>query len=91
MKFSNVELIPYPTYEDILIRDLKMDLVEAINLMREANYGDIIAAGNLRQPLYPGCVEPYYIFGCPNIGHIFVGTVSKKVTVQPFFMRANRS
>lgn len=82
--FSNVSIIPYPTLEDVLIKAVDMDLVEAIDLMRKANYSDVIAAANLRWPLYPGCDEPYYIFGCPSIGHVFVGVNSKKVTVEPF-------
>jgi hypothetical protein len=75
---------PYPVFEDILIKEVKMDLIEAIDLMRKADYNDVIAAANLRWPLYPGNEEPYYIFGCPKIGHVFVGVNSKSVTVMPF-------
>lgn len=82
--FSNVTIIPKPTFEDCLIKDMKMELTEAIDLMRKANYNDLFVAANLRWPLYPGCVEPYYIFGCPEIGHVFVGVQSKEVIVVPF-------
>jgi len=67
-----------------VIKEVGMDITEAIELMRKANYNDKFVAVNLRKPLYPGDTEPYYIFGCPKIGHIFVGVNSKKVTVVSF-------
>jgi len=33
----------------------------------------------LRRPVYPGMTEPYFIFGTPTRGFIFVGTVTRKV------------
>lgn len=83
--FSNVTIIDQAWMEDCIIKEeVKMDLIEAIELLRKANYSDKFVDLTLRQPLYPGCNEPYYIFSCPKIGWIFVGTVSKKVTVEPF-------
>lgn len=82
--FSNVTVVNAPVFEDVIIPEVKMELTEAIELMRKANYSDVIAAANLRWPLYPGNDEPYYIFGCPKIGHVFVGVNTKNVTVVPF-------
>lgn len=82
--FGDVTILPYPTLEDCFIKKLDMDLPESIELMRKADYNDKFVAANVRWPLYPGCDEPYYIYGCPDVGHVFVGTVSKKVTVEPF-------
>lgn len=82
--FSNVTIIDQPWLEDCIIDELKMDLPEAIELMRKANYSDKFVDVTVRWPLYPGCNEPYYIFSCPKIGWVFVGTLSKKVTVEPF-------
>lgn len=79
-----VEVIPDPTFEDRIIKKVGMELKEALVLMRKADYSDKFVAVNLRWPLYPGCDEPYYIFGCPDLGHVFVGVKSKKVTVEPF-------
>lgn len=82
--FSNVTIVDQPWFEDCIIKGVKIDLPEAIELMRKANYSDKFVDLCLRQPLYPGCNEPYYIFSCLKIGWVFVGTVSKKVTVEPF-------
>jgi hypothetical protein len=82
--FSDVTIINSPWFEDCIIKDLKMDLVEAIKLMRKANYNDKFVDLTVRWPLYPGCKEPFYIFSCPELGWIFVGTNSKKVTLEPF-------
>ena len=83
--FSNVTAMPEGIWQDWLITEpIKMTLVEAIHLMREANYDDVIKAGNVKRPLFPGSNEPYYIFGSEKFGHIFVGTISKTVTIDTF-------
>ena len=82
--FSNVSVVDDPWFDDCIIRDLKMDLPEAIELMRKANYNDKFVDLTVRRPLHPGCKEPYYIFSCPELGWVFVGTNSKKVTLEPF-------
>jgi len=82
--FSNVTVVDEPWMEDCIIRNLKMDLVEAIELMRKANYNDKFIDLTVRWPLYPGCKEPFYIFSCPELGWVFVGANSKKVTLEPF-------
>ncbi len=83
--FSNITPKPEPILEDYIIREpVEMDLVEAIDLMRKANYDDVIAAANLKRPLFPGSDEPFYIFGSKKFGHIFVGTISKTVTINEF-------
>jgi len=82
--FSNITAMPYGIWEDWLIREpVKMDIPEAIELMRKANYDVVIKACNLKRPLHPGSMEPFYIFGSV-IGHIFVGTESKTVTINKF-------
>jgi len=82
--FSNITAMPYGIWEDWLIRErVTMELPEAIDLMRKANYDCVIKAGNLKRPLHPGSNEVFYIFGT-EIGHIFVGTVSKTVTINRF-------
>lgn len=83
--FSNVTVVDSPWLEDCIIRELKMDLPEAIELMRKANYNDKFVDLTVRWPLYPGTKEPFYIFSCPELGWVFVGTNSKKVKLQPFF------
>jgi len=82
--FSNVTVVDSPWLEDCIIRELKMDLPEAVTLMRKANYNDKFVDLTVRWPLYPGTKEPFYIFSCPELGWVFVGTNSKKVKLQPF-------
>jgi hypothetical protein len=83
-KFSNVKIVDKPWLEDCVIDTVGLGLAEAIDLMRAANYDAAFAAVTLREPLYPGVDEPSYIFGCPELGHVFVGVNSKKVTLEPF-------
>jgi len=83
--FSNITAMPYPILEDYIIREpIKMDIVEAVELMRKANYDGLIKFCTLKKPLFPGSKEPYYIFGSEKYGHIFVGTISKTVTIDKF-------
>jgi len=82
--FSNITAMPYGIWEDWLIREpVTMELTEAIDLMRKANYDCVIKAGNVKRPLHPGSNEVFYIFGA-EIGHIFVGTKSKTVSINKF-------
>ena len=56
-----------------------MDLEEAESALRDAGFGSEYRTVTLRRPVYPGMTEPYFIFGTPTRGFIFVGTVTRKV------------
>lgn len=56
-----------------------MNLEEAESALRNAGYGSEYRTLTLRQPVYPGMTEPYFIFGTPNYGFVFVGTITGKV------------
>jgi hypothetical protein len=56
-----------------------MNLEEAESALREAGFGPEYKTVTLRRPVYPGMTEPYFIFGTPNQGFVFVGTVTRKV------------
>jgi hypothetical protein len=56
-----------------------MNLEEAESALREAGFGSEYKTVTLRRPVYPGMTEPYFIFGTPNQGFVFVGTVTRKV------------
>lgn len=58
-----------------------MNLEEAESELREAGYGSEYKTLTLRQPVYPGMTEPYFIFGTPSHGFVFVGTTTRKVFV----------
>lgn len=59
---------------------IAMELDIAESLLREAGYGPAYRSLTLRQPVYPGMVEPYWIFGTRS-GFVFVG--SRTGTVKP--------
>lgn len=80
--FGPVQYIDSPWLEDQVIDwPINMDITEACQLMRNAGYTQDFRNATLRKPLYPGVKEPSYIFGMVNGTYIFVGTISKKVTV----------
>lgn len=56
-----------------------MDLEEAESALRDAGYGSEYRTVTLRRPVYPGMTEPYFIFGTPGYGFVFVGTTTRKV------------
>lgn len=56
-----------------------MDLEQAESALRDAGFGSEYRTVTLRRPVYPGMTEPYFIFGTPTRGFIFVGTVTRKV------------
>lgn len=59
---------------------IKLDLVEAANLMKAAGYAEPFINVTLRWPLaYPMPKEPSYIFGLGNGMFIFVGVNSHTV------------
>lgn len=57
---------------------MELDLAES--RLREAGYGPAYRSLTLRQPVYPGMIEPYWIFGTSS-GFVFVG--SKSGSVRP--------
>jgi hypothetical protein len=56
-----------------------MNLEEAESALRDAGYGSEYRTVTLRRPVYPGMTEPYFIFGTPGHGFVFVGTTTRKV------------
>lgn len=58
-----------------------MNLEEAESALRMAGFGNEYKTVVLRQPVYPGMTEPYFIFGTPLHGFVFVGTTTRRVFV----------
>jgi hypothetical protein len=56
-----------------------LDELEAEAVYRAAGQGPEFGAVTLRQPIYPGMTEPYFIFRTPAGPFVFVGTVTRKV------------
>ncbi len=80
-EFGPVEFYKQPFLEDQVIPwPVQLDLDEAVNLLHKAGYSGTFNNVTLRKPLYPGVVEPSYIFGMTNGEMIFVGVDTKKVT-----------
>lgn len=77
--------VSQPWLEDVIIRlPISLDLAEAKALAEKAGYTGQITNIVLRHPLYPGVIEPSYIFKMPSRGeYVFVGVNSRKVTTQP--------
>ncbi len=59
-----------------------LDELEAEGLYRAAGHGPKFGAVTLRQPVYPGMTEPYFIFRTPEGPFVFVGTVTRKVKTE---------
>jgi hypothetical protein len=57
---------------------IAMELDIAESRLQEAGFGSTYRTLTLRQPVYPGMVEPYWIFGTRS-GFVFVGSKSKSV------------
>jgi hypothetical protein len=80
-EFGPIQFIPQPWLEDVVIQwPIKMDIVEADQLLKKAGYTGPYGAITLREPLYPGNYEPYYIFSMMGGGYVFVGVNDGKVT-----------
>lgn len=58
---------------------IKMDLVEADNILKRAGHKTGYKDISLRWPLFPGNTEPYYIFTMEDGHYVFVGVRSKRV------------
>lgn len=57
---------------------IAMELDVAESRLQEAGFGSTYRTLTLRQPVYPGMVEPYWIFGTRS-GFVFVGSKSGSV------------
>ncbi len=80
-EFGPITYVDQPWLEDVVIPwPVKMDIVEADNLLKNAGYTGEYGAVTLRWPLYPSSDQPFYIFGMVDGSHIFVGINNGKVT-----------
>lgn len=59
-----------------------LDELEAEAIFREKNAATAFGAVTLRQPVYPGMTEPYFIFRNPSGRFVFVGTVTRQVKME---------
>lgn len=78
-EFGKVQTINSPFLGDQVIPwPVNLDIHDAFTILRKAGYKQAIYAVTLRQPLYPGDDQPFYIF---NTGTEFiaVGTKDKKI------------
>ncbi|KIL86306.1 hypothetical protein FAVG1_10704 [Fusarium avenaceum] len=78
-EFGNVQTIDSPFLGDQVISwPVSLDIHDAFAILRKAGYKGGVYAVTLRQPLYPGDDQPFYIF---NVGNEFiaVGTQDKKI------------
>lgn len=79
-----IQYTPYPWLEGRIIPwPISMDLSDAIAFMRKAGYEAPCKTMALRWPLFPGVLEPFYIFGLANQTFIFVGVYTRSVMVHP--------
>ncbi len=78
----SIDFNPTPWMGDMdLPWPVAMNLEEAESAMRNEGFGAEYRTVALRQPLKPGMDEPYFIFGTPSFGFVFVGTITRKVFV----------
>lgn len=79
-EFGAIETSLEPWLGDVVVDwPIKLELLEAFGLMQAAGFTDPIDAMTLRQPLYPGLEEPYYIFSFPDGKFVAVGVEDSKV------------
>lgn len=78
-EFGKVQTINSPFLGDQVIPwPVTLDIHDAFTILRKAGYKQAIYAVTLRQPLYPGDDQPFYIFNTGN-EFIAVGTKDKKI------------
>ncbi|KAG5749733.1 hypothetical protein H9Q69_001261 [Fusarium xylarioides] len=78
-EFGKVQTINSPFLGDqVIYWPVALDIHDAFTILRKAGYKQAVYAVTLRQPLYPGDDQPFYIF---NTGPEFiaVGTKDKKI------------
>lgn len=81
---TDQKYIPEPWLEDVVIDlPLKMTLDKAVQLLNSVNCGNSFKNVTIRQPLYPGIDELYYIFRTTMNNWVFVGMISDKVHCEP--------
>ncbi|KAF5249444.1 hypothetical protein FANTH_5325 [Fusarium anthophilum] len=78
-EFGKVQTIDSPFLGDTIISwPVALDIHDAFTILRKAGYKQAIYAVTLRQPLYPGDDQPFYIFDTgPEF--IAVGTKDKRI------------
>lgn len=74
--FENMPWLGSRTLEWPIVMELEI----AESRLREAGFGPSYRALTLRQPVYPGMIEPYWIFRTAE-GFVFVGTQTGSVTL----------
>ncbi|KAH6866055.1 hypothetical protein B0T10DRAFT_576354 [Thelonectria olida] len=80
--FGPVEVIDAPWLDDIAIRwPVPLDIHEAFVILRSSGYEEPVWAVTLRQPLYPGIDQPFYIF---NIGSQFIAVGIRDKQIHKF-------
>lgn len=78
--FNEPVVVNKPFLEDAFIENwpIKMDLLEALDLIKEAGMETSFNAVTLRQPMAPGFENPLYIVGSGG-SYVSVNTVTKEV------------
>ncbi|KAF4952269.1 hypothetical protein FGADI_6890 [Fusarium gaditjirri] len=78
-EFGKVQTIDSPFLGDQVISwPVALHIHDAFAILRKAGYKQAVYAVTLRQPLYPGDDQPFYIFNTGN-EFIAVGTKDKKI------------
>jgi hypothetical protein len=78
----SLSVVPFPWLgSQVLAWPIAMELDVAESRLREAGFGPSYRALTLRQPVYPGRVEPYWIFNT-EAGFVFVGTRTGSVSLE---------
>lgn len=79
-EFGPIEYIEKPWLEDVDIAwplSPELGMQEAWDILMASGYNGLVSGCTLRQPLYPGSDQVYYIFSCGN-RFIAVGVKDKK-------------
>jgi hypothetical protein len=80
-EFGPIQYIAQPWLEDVVIPwPIEMDITDADRLLKNAGYTGPYGAVTLRWPLYPGVVQPFYIFTVTTNQHVFVGVYDNSVS-----------
>ncbi|KAF4450451.1 hypothetical protein F53441_6450 [Fusarium austroafricanum] len=78
-EFGQVQTINSPFLGDVVISwPVPLDIHDAFSILRKGGYKQGVSAVTLRQPLYPGDDQPFYIFSIGN-EFIAVGVNDKKI------------
>ncbi|KAM0541470.1 hypothetical protein ACHAPJ_013235 [Fusarium lateritium] len=78
-EFGPVQVIDSPWLGDVVINwPVSLEIHDAFSILRKGGYKQPVEAVTLRQPLYPGDDQPFYIFSIGN-EFIAVGVNDKKI------------